>query len=171
MAEQGQPGAGIDAIHQGLQGWAASGSALIRPYYLALLAEAEARRGRIEEALRVIAEAIETAQATGERWYEAELHRLRAALLLQGGDSETAEAEAGLRRALALARKQGARALELRAALSLAVLWSGQGRRFEAIELLAPVYGGFTEGFDTADLRRARALLDAPAGDVRVAVP
>jgi predicted ATPase len=171
MAELGRPEAGIDAIHQGLEGWAASGSALIRPYNLALLAEAEARRGRIGEALRVVAEAIETAQATGERWYEAELHRLRAVLLLQGGDSETAEPEAGLRRALALAREQGARALELRAAVSLAGLWSGQGRRAEALELLAPGYGGFTEGFDTADLRSAWALLDALAGDVRVAVP
>lgn len=170
MAEQGQPEAGIDAIQQGLEGWAASGSALIRPYNLALLAEAEARRGRIEEALRVVAEAIETAQATGERWYEAELHRLRAVLLLQGGDSETAEAEAGLLRALALAREQGARALELRAALSLAGLWSGQGRRSEAWGLLAPVYGGFTEGFDTADLRSARALLEGLGGGAQVAV-
>jgi predicted ATPase len=170
LAEQGQREAGIDAIHQGLEGWAAFGTALIRPYNLALLAEAEARRGRIEEALRVVAEAIETAQVTGERWYEAELHRLRAVLLLKGGDSETAEAEAGLRRALALARQQGARALELRAAVSLAVLWSDQARRSEALELLAPVYGGFAAGFDTADLRRARTLLDGLARDVRVAV-
>jgi adenylate cyclase len=115
----------------------------------------------------VVAEALEIAQGTGERWYEAELHRLRAELLLQGGYSETADAETGLRRALALAREQGARHLELRAAVSLAGLWSGQGRRSEALGLLAPVYQGFTEGFDTADLGRARALLDALAGDAR----
>ncbi len=171
LAEQGQPEAGIDAIHQGLQDWGADGSALIRPYYVALLAEAEARRGEVGEALRVVAEALETAQGTGERWYEAELHRLRAALLLQGGGNETADAEAGFQRALALAREQGARALELRAAVSLAGLWSGQGRRSEALGLLAPVYEGFTEGFDTADLGRARALLDALAAAAQVAVP
>jgi predicted ATPase len=150
------------------KGWAACGAALTRPYCLALLAQAQARRDRLDEALRVVGEALETAQRTGERWYEAELQRLRAVLLLQTGNSETDEAEAGLRRALALAREQGAHALELRAAVSLAGFWGAQGGRSKALDLLQPVYGGFTKGLDMADLRAALALLDALAEGVEV---
>jgi predicted ATPase len=165
MADQGRPAAGIVSIQQGLEAWEATGSALIRPYYLALLAQAEARRGRFEAGLGVVSEALETAERTGERWYEAELHRLQATLRVQLDGTETAEADAGLQRALAVARGQQARALELRAAISLARLWANQGRKRDARELLAGVHGAFTEGFETADLRQARALLEALAQD------
>ena len=161
MAEQGQPDAGIELIHRGMDDWAAAGAILTRPYSLALLAQAETRRRRVDEAIRVIDEALETARRTGERWYEAELHRLRAVLLVERADGGSAEAEDALRRALALARRQGARALELRAAVSLTELLNRADRCAEAVELLALVYGEFSEGFETADMLSARAVLDA----------
>ena len=97
---------------------------------------------------------------TNERWWDAELHRLRAELLLAGG-AEAAEAEAALRRALEIARGQQAKSLELRAARTLARLWAGSGRTAEARDLLAPVYSSFTEGLETPDLEAARALLSS----------
>ena len=98
-----------------------------------------------------------------ERWWEAEVHRLRGVLLLRQPGTPQAEAEAWLQRALDVARRQEAKSLELRAATSLARLWQQQGKRQEAQDLLAPVYGWFTEGFDTADLQEAKALLEALA--------
>ena len=95
-----------------------------------------------------------------ERWWEAEIHRLRGVLLLRQPGTPQAEAEAWLQRALDVARRQEAKSLELRAAMSLARLWQQQGRRAEARDLLTPIYGWFTEGFDTADLQEARALLE-----------
>ena len=102
---------------------------------------------------------------TGERFWEAELHRLQGDLLLQqaGSQAQTAEAEACLQRALDVARHQQAKSLELRAAISLSRLWQRQGKQAEARQVLAEIYGWFTEGFDTADLQEARALLDALA--------
>lgn len=161
LAEQGKSAVGIVSIQQGLDDWDATGAALIRPYYLALLAEVLGRSGQVREGLEVAAEALATAQRTGERWYEAELYRVQAVLRLQQGGAATGEAETGLQRALALAHAQQARALELRAATSLARLWCGQGKHQEAQELLAPVYGNVTEGFETVDVKHARALLDA----------
>ena len=102
--------------------------------------------------------AAETAAATGECHYQAELHRLRGAVLAKTGDA--AEAASWFQRAIDTARSQQAKSLELRAATSLARLWRDQGKRAEAHDLLAPVYGWFTEGFDTADLKDAKALLD-----------
>jgi predicted ATPase len=99
-----------------------------------------------------------------ERWWEAEIFRLRGVLLLRQTGTPQAEAEAWLQRALDVARRQEARSLELRAAMSLARLWQQQGKRAEARELLAPIYAWFTEGFDTADLREAKALLGELAG-------
>jgi predicted ATPase len=163
LAEQGEPAAGIVSIHQGLDDFSATGTALIRPYNLALLAEALGRRGRVGDGLAVVAEALAIAQGTGERWYEAELYRLQAEMRLQLGGAEADEAETGLQRALAIARGQQARALELRAAIGLARLWREQGRQRDARALLAPVYGAFTEGLDTADLKAARVLLVALA--------
>src|SRR5262249_27344954 len=113
-----------------------------------------------EAGLVVLAEALTLVDATGERWYEAELHRLRGALLLQQSLDHQAEAESCFHDALAIARHQQAKSLELRTATSLARLWQQQGKRQEAHDLLAPVYGWFTEGFDTADLQDAKALLD-----------
>ena len=126
--------------------------------WLGFVAEAHAGAGERDEALSALDRAAETAAATGECHYQAELHRLRGVLLATAG--EGAEAVAWLQRAIDLARGQRARSLELRAATSLARLWRDQGERQKARDLLAPVHGWFTEGFGTQDLRDARALLD-----------
>ena len=109
----------------------------------------------------MLAEALTLVDTTGERWYEAELYRLKGALLLQQSSDNQAEAETCFQQAIDIARSQQAKSLELRAATSLARLWQQQGKRQEAHDLLAPVYNWFTEGFDTADLKDAKALLDA----------
>ena len=131
-----------------------------RPLLLGLLGDAHTRSGNPTEALTHLTEALSLIDRTQERWFEAELHRLRAEALLAGSPLGAAEAEASLRRALAVARKQGAKFWELCAALTLARLWLNQGKRREARDLLAPVYGWFTEGFDTRDLKEAKRLLD-----------
>ena len=106
-------------------------------------------------------EAFEVMRTTGQRMYEAELHRLKGELLLQVADGNAAEAEACFREALVIASRQQAKSLELRAAVSAARLWERQGKKNEARDVLAPIYDWFTEGFDTADLRDAKELLDA----------
>jgi predicted ATPase len=129
-----------------------------------MLAEACTHAGQRDEGLRLITEALERAQQSGERAWEAELYRLQGELLVQaeGGVQQAAvSAEACFHQALAVARRQQAKAWELRAAMSLARLWQHQGKRDAARELLAPVYGWFTEGFDTADLQEAKVLLEA----------
>ena len=127
------------------------------PYYLALLADAHLRANQPDAGLAVVEEALSLGRETNERWWDAELHRLRAELLLAGG-AEAAEAEAALRRALEIARGQQAKSLELRAARALAGLWAASGRTAEARDLLAPVFSSFTEGLETPDLQGARAL-------------
>jgi len=128
-----------------------------------LLADVSALLGHSEDGLQALAEARTLVEQQEERWWEAEIFRLRGVLLLQQPGAPQAEAEAWLWRALDVARHQEAKSLELRAAMSLARLWQQQGKRAEAYDLLAPIYGWFTEGFDTADLQEARALLDALA--------
>ena len=137
-----------------------TGSALWEPYFLALLADVYAQAGQVEAGLATLDEALAAAQATGERWAEAELYRLRGSLLLQQTATPQAEAETWLRRALDVARRQEAKSLELRAAVSLSRLRKHQGKRKEAHDLLAEIYTWFTEGFDTADLQEAKALLE-----------
>lgn len=147
------------------------GSAAVRaagtPFYMSILsgtlAEAYLAEGAVREGLKAIEEGLAFVEARGERLWEAEIHRVKGELLrLQGeGGGEGARAEAGFQKALAVARRQGARSLELRAATSLARFWSGSGRSDESRELLAPVYAGFSEGFETLDLQDAKALLDA----------
>ncbi|HSA81324.1 MAG TPA: hypothetical protein VLE23_10920, partial [Geminicoccaceae bacterium] len=110
--------------------------------------------------LRLLADALDRVERTEVRWIEAELHRLRGKLLLALPEPDHAEAEDCLRQAVAVAREQDAKMWELRAATSLSRLWSGQGKRATAHDLLAPIYGWFREGFQTADLRDAKALLD-----------
>src|SRR5271169_2358480 len=127
-------------------------------YHLVLLAEALAAGGRYGEGLAALREATSLVEETGERYVQAEIRRLEGNLPL--AENSSAEAEACYVKALQVARAQEARLLELRAARDLARLWAGQGRRAEARDLLAPVYGWFTEGFDTADLKEAKALLD-----------
>src|SRR5215467_13567362 len=131
--------------------------------HLALLAETYGKAGQAAEGLRVLAEALAHVHATEERFYEAEIHRLKGELLLARSAENQVEAEACFHEALTIARHQQAKSLELRAAMSLARLWQQQGKRAEARALLAPVYGWFTEGFDTADLQDAKALLEALA--------
>jgi predicted ATPase len=130
------------------------------PLYQGVLAEACHKVGEFQDALSLLAEVLDRVERTGERWFEAELHRFRGGVMLTLCDDSGAEAESCFWRAITVAREQGARMWELRAATSLARLWRDQGRRAEAHDLLAPVYGWFTEGFDTADLKNAKALLD-----------
>ena len=147
-------------MHQGLKAFRATGGEILRPYFLALLAEAHGTLGEPEAGLTVLAEALTLVDTTGEHWYEPELYRLKGELLLQLSSDNQAEAETCFHQAMAIAQNQQAKSLELRAATSLARLWQQQGKRQEAHDLLAPVYHWFTEGFDTADLQDAKALLD-----------
>ena len=128
-----------------------------------MLAEVCDHLGHTEDGLQALAEAHSLMEQHEERWWEAEVCRLRGVLLLRQPGTPQAEAEAWLQRALDVARRQEAKSLELRAAMSLARLWQHQGKRQEAYDLLAPVYGWFTEGFDTADLQEAKALLETLA--------
>jgi predicted ATPase len=146
-------------IHQGLGAVQSLGLKLYRPYFLALLAEASGQAGQPEAGLTALAEAVTLVAVTEERWWEAEVYRLQGVLLLQRSRADIPQAEACFQQALDVARRQQAKALELRAALSLARLWQGQGKGAAARQLLAEIYGWFTEGFDTADLQEAKALL------------
>jgi predicted ATPase len=162
LTENGRAEEGIAQIHQGLAAYQATGATRDRSYYLALLAEASAKVGQTTAGLEALAEALATLAKSGGPWWEAELYRLRGKLLLLSADNEAA-AEACFHQALDIAPRRQARSLELRAAMSLARLWQRQGKRAKARELLAPIYGWFTEGFDTADLQEAQALLEALA--------
>jgi predicted ATPase/class 3 adenylate cyclase len=161
LAHQGQAKEGIEQLHQGLIAFRATGAELWRPYFLALLAEAHGTMEQPDSGLTALAEALTLVDTTGERWYEPELYRLKGALLLQPSLANQMEAESCFHHALDIARHQQAKSFELRAATSLARLWQQQGKRQEAHDLLAPVYHWFTEGFDTADLQEAKALLEA----------
>ena len=163
LAAQGEWAEGIAQIREGLATWWAIGARTVWPWFLALLAEACGRAEQVEEGLRALDEALEAMQTTEERVYEAEVYRLKGELLLQQSAAQQGEAEESLQQALAVARRQQAKSLELRAATSLSRLWQRQGKHAEARDLLAPIYGWFTEGFDTADLREAKALLEALA--------
>jgi TOMM system kinase/cyclase fusion protein len=160
LAMQGQGEAGLAQAHQGIAAWRATGAALFVPYFSALLADVAAHLGHPEDGLRALAEAHTLVEQHEERWWQAEIYRLRGVLLLRQIGTPQAEAEAWLQRALEVARDQEAKALELRAALSLSRLWQQQGKREEGRKLLAPIYGWFTEGFDTADLQQAKALVE-----------
>jgi predicted ATPase len=164
MAEQGQGAAGLAQMRQGLVAYQATGAAVFRPYYLASLAEAYGKVGQAGEGLALLGEALAAVHKTGERFCEAELYRLKGELLLVCSAENHGEAETCFQHALAVARHQQARAWDLRAAMSLSRLWQSQGKRAAARELLAPIYGWFTEGFDTADLQDAKALLEALGG-------
>ena len=130
------------------------------PAYLSLLARTYAVLGQFDDARRCIGEAMTAVETTKERWCEADIHRIAGEIALMSPEADAAKAEAYFERALAVARAQQAKSWELRAAMSMARLWRGQGKRDAARELLAPVYGWFTEGFDTLDLKQAKALLD-----------
>ena len=159
-AGQGQEEEGMAQLQQGLAAWRATGAEVFRPYGLALLAEAYAKVGQPEEGLPLLAEALAVANDKGERRWDAELYRLQGELLLAHAAEQHTEAETCFRQAIDVARHQQAKSWELRATMSLTRLWQRQGKRGEARQLLAEVYGWFTEGFDTADLHEARALLE-----------
>ena len=163
LVEQGQREEGITQMRQGLAALKATGTELDRPRLLALLAEAYGSVGQTEAGLTTLTEALATAHKTGGLLWEAELHRLKGELLLTLSAEKHAEAETCFHQALDLAHRQQAKSLELRAAMSLARLWQQQGKRDDAYALLAPIYGWFTEGFDTADLQDAKALFEALA--------
>ena len=159
-------------MHQGLAALVALESLVARPLCLIWLAEATGQAGEVEAGPRLLAEALEACATSGRGDALAEAYRLKGELLLQSDGGLPAagavhrrphgeEAAVCFQRALTLARHQQARAWELRAAMSLSRLWQHQGQRTAAYELLAPIYGWFTEGFDTADLQEARALLEA----------
>jgi predicted ATPase len=165
LAEQGRAAEGIERMQQGLSAHQATGAELWRPHFLALLADAYGKAGQAEAGLKTLAEALAVVERTEERVYEAELYRLKGELtLLQPGrEGDEAgrrdEAEACFLQAIAIARRQGARSLELRAVMDLSRLLRQQGKAGDARQMLAETYGWFTEGFDTADLQEAKALL------------
>jgi predicted ATPase len=156
---QGQGEVGLVQLRQGLATYRATGTVLDLPWYLGVLAEAYGSTGQAETGLATLAEALAAVDKTD--FYEAELYRLKGKLLLSQTVPDASQAQACFQQAFDVARRQGAKSLELRAAMSLARLWQQQGKRAAAYELLAPLYGWFTEGFDTADLHEAKALLEA----------
>jgi predicted ATPase len=161
LAAQGQAEEGVAQLQQALAAFRATGAKLALSAMLSLLAEAYAKAGQVEASLQTLAAALALVDQTQERYYEAELYRLQGELLLARSAEHHAEAATCFRHALDVARHQQAKSLELRAATSLSRLWQQQGKRAEAHELLAPIYGWFTEGFDTKDLQEAKALLEA----------
>jgi predicted ATPase len=163
LAALGQREEGIRQLRQGLATLQSLAVIRRRPYFLTLLADVYADAGQVEAGLHALAEAHAVAVHTGELFYASETHRLTGVLVLAGGAARYAEAETHFQQALDVARRQEAKSLELRAAMSLARLWQQQGKREDARQLLAGVYGWFTEGFDTADLQEAKALLAALA--------
>jgi class 3 adenylate cyclase/predicted ATPase len=160
LAMQGQGEAGLAQTRQGMAAVLATGQALARPLCLILLAEATGHAGQIDEGLCLLTEALATLQASGRGDLLAEAYRLQGEFLLRRAAPDAGQAEACFRQALATTRRQEAKSWELRAAMSLSRLWQQQGKRDQARELLAPIYTWFTEGFDTADLQEAKALLD-----------
>jgi predicted ATPase len=150
--------ANISQLRASISGFQASGARLRLPYYLWLLAQVYAQAGSPDDALAAIDEALAESRATNERWWDAELHRLRGELLLARG-SDNEEVDLALLRAKEIAEAQGAKSLELRAAMSLARQWRAHGRSKDAHRLLSGVYAWFTEGFETSDLQAAQALL------------
>jgi predicted ATPase len=161
LSEQRQGPEGMAQIREGIAAWRATGAELFHPHFLTILARAYAEGGQATEGLSTVAEALALINSSGERLYEAELYRLKGELLLQQAPTHDDEIETCFCRALEVAHRQQAKSLELRGAISLGRLWQRQGKRTEARELLAPIYGWFTEGFDTVDLQEARALLEA----------
>jgi class 3 adenylate cyclase/predicted ATPase len=162
-AVTGETSNSVRTISTALTVWRSTGSTVFIPLSLLFLATAYAELGQLNDAGRCIGEAMTVIEKTKERWFEAEVNRIAGEIALKSPEPNTGEAEAHFVRALAVARKQGAKSLELRAAMSMAGLWRDQGKRSEARDLLAPVYAWYTEGLGTIDLKKAKALLDAPA--------
>ena len=162
LALIGEASDSVQTITSGITAWQSTGATVWVPLYLSYLAKAYAELGQIDDAWRCIGEAIKTIETTKERWYEVEVYRMAGEIALKSPERAT-KAEAYFGQALVIARAQQAKSWELRAALSMARLLSAQGEPDKATDLLAPVYGWFTEGFDTSDLKEAKALLETLA--------
>jgi predicted ATPase len=156
----GEASDAVEQITSSLRSYRSTGASISISYFLSTLGRANARLGRLDEARQCIAEATAELEATEERWSEADIHHTAGEIALMSSEPDAAKAQAHFERALEIARAQQARSWELRAATSLARVWRDHGRRAEARDLLAPVYGWFTEGFETRDLREAKALLE-----------
>ncbi len=165
-AQSGDQQVGVREVQHALTEFIDQGNRMYLPFFQGLTAEIESERESADAALGRIDDALTLAQQTGDRWTDAFLHRIRGEILLKRDRTNTAPAEEALLTAIAIAKEQKARSFELRAALDLARLWRSQGKPQQARELLAPVYGWFTEGFDTRDLKEAKALLDELASYV-----
>ena len=157
---QGRGAEGITPMRAGFTSALATGGKITRPVFYALLAEGYGRVGRLDKAWRMLDCALRAVAESGQRHHEAETYRIKGQLHLRAANPDVERAEASFQLALDIARRQQARSWELRAATSLARLWRDQARRAEAHDVLAPVYGWFTEGFDTADLKGAKKLLE-----------
>ena len=160
LAEQKEWNETIAEFRGGVSALRAMGTALLEPHWLALIASAYGEAGEAEEGSATLDEALAMVARNGEVFYQPELHRLQGELVLSRPTGDQGEAEARFQEALALAHRQGAKSLELRAAISLSRLWADQGRGEEALQVLAPVYDSFTEGSEVPDLEAARALID-----------
>jgi predicted ATPase len=160
LALTGKPVDSVHMITTGMNAKRSIGSTVYVPFDLSCLAKAYTDLGQFDDARRCIVEAVTAMETTKETLYEAEVNRMAGEIALLATKADTAKAELYFERALSVARQQQARSLELRVAMSMARLWRDQGKRQDARELLAPIYGWFTEGFDTPDLKEAKALLD-----------
>ncbi len=160
LEELGEGKEGVAWIRHGLAAWRATGQEWTGPYFLALLAETYGKVGQAKEGLTVLAEALSAVDSSRERCLEAELYRLKGELLLVLSVENQSEVEVCFRQAIDIARQQSAKSLELRAVMSLSRLWQKQGKKEEARKMLSEIYGWFTEGFDTRDLKEAKALLE-----------
>jgi predicted ATPase len=160
MTLTGNASNAVQTITSGMTAWRSAGSTLWTPLDLSYLAKSYAVLRQFEEAWRCMGEAMTAVETTKEKWCEAEVHRVAGEIALKSPEPDAAKAEAYFERALSVARAQEAKSWELRAAASLARLWRDRGRRDQAHDLLAPIHGWFTEGFDTLDLKNARSLLN-----------
>ena len=156
---QGKDPEGLLQASNGLRAWRQTGAVILVPTFLSMLAEAYGLFEQSDAGLMAIAEAIGVTDTTNESWWAAEIHRLNAELLMQNAAAEMDVIEGSLVRALGIARHQQARSLELRVAMSLGHLWHQQGRRVDACRVVADIYNWFSEGQNTGDLKKARALL------------
>jgi predicted ATPase len=147
-------------LTSGIAAWRSTGATMLEPFWLSYLSMSHANVGQLDDARRCISEVMTVMETTKEVWFEAEVNRIAGEIALKSSTPDTEKAEKYFDRALAVARQQQAKSWELRAAMSLARLWRDQGKVQQARELLGPVYGWFTEGFDTRDLKEAKVLLE-----------
>ena len=164
LALTGKASSAVQLITSGITAFRSTGATWLVPFMLSYLASADAKLGQFDEAWRCIGETMTLVETTKQRLFEAEVNRMAGEIAVMSPQPDAGKAEAYFERAIAIARKQQAKSWELRAAMSMARLWRDQDKPQQARELLAPVYGWFTEGFDTLDLKEAKALLDELQG-------